>query len=135
MSLFILLTPLAQSLQKFSRLCEEIGTENEPELKESRMILACDFASQSNSTHMTVFSLRVPSLSKRIHREDLLASLHPLHPNVARSNLLIGFCSDLRNDPKLEDNNNDALKYAFFRLMPENRVAQRPRVSPEFQPL
>jgi hypothetical protein len=34
MQLFILLTLLARSLQKFSRLCEEIGTENEMELKE-----------------------------------------------------------------------------------------------------
>jgi hypothetical protein len=143
--LCILPTPLARSLQKFSRLCEEIGTENETELKESRTILAGDFASQPNEAHMTGFGSRVPALSKQVlRRENRLPLIDPkldpipreplLPPDIAHLNLLTGFCSELKSGPKPDDNFNDAPKYAFFRLMPENWVAQRPRVSPEFQP-
>lgn len=144
--LFILLTPLARSLQKFSRLCEETGTENETELKESRTILACNPAPQPNEAHMTVSGSRVRALSKRILRSEnhfpfiSFKSSSPdkvrsIHPNVDYSVLLIGFCSELKSGPKRDDNFNDAPKYALFRPMPENWVAQRPRVSPEFQPL
>jgi hypothetical protein len=132
-------------LQKFSRLCEENGTENEMELKEARMILTGDFASQPNETHTTGFGSRVPALSKRIPRSEnhfpfiSFKSSSPdkvqsIHPSVDYSVLLIGFCSELKSGPKRDDKNNNAPKYAFFRLMSENWVAQRPRVSPEFQP-
>lgn len=84
---------------------------------------------------MNAFESRATALPKRIHVEDLLASVHRLHPNVVRSNLLIPFCSDLKNHPKPDDKNNDAPNYALFRLKPENRVAQFLRVSRKFQPL
>jgi hypothetical protein len=97
--------------------------------------LVSNIAPQLNEDHMTGFGLRAPSLSGRIFISDALpASLHSLRSNAAPSNLLNVFCSDLKYDPRSDDNNNDAPKCALFRLMTEDQDAHCPRVSPEFQP-
>jgi hypothetical protein len=139
-------TASAQSLQKFSRLCEETGTENEMELKELRTILTYDSTLQTNRAHVTVSGSEVPTPSKPVltsenHfpfiklRSDSPDRVQLVHSKIDHPCELIGLRSDLKNDPKPDGDNYDAPKYAFFRLMPENRVAQCLRVSPEFQPL
>jgi hypothetical protein len=143
-SLFISLTPLAQSLQKFSRLCEETGTEKK-ELKELRMILTYHSTLQANKAHMTVsgsevLALSKPALTSENHfpfiklRSDSLDKLQSVHSNIDHPCELIGFRSELKNRAKPDDKNYDAPKYALFRLMPENRGARRLHASPEFQP-
>gem|GEM_PF-1974556 len=82
---------------------------------------------QPNEDQVNAFRLRVTSLPKPMHVENLLASVHRLHPYV--------FYSNLKNDPIPDDNNNDAPKCALSRLKARNRDAHCPRVSPEFQPL
>lgn len=107
--------------------------------------MAYDSTLQTNKAHVTVSGSRVLAPSKRIlgsenhfpflsFKSSSPDKVQSILPNVDYSVLLIGFCSELKSGPRRDDNFNDAPKYAFFRPMPENWVAQYPRVSPEFQP-
>jgi hypothetical protein len=127
---------LAQSLQNVSRLCETGEEEREPELKESRKLLTSSLASQPNKAHMDLSGSKAPSSpGPALMGDRLPALLRRLHSKALRSSLLMEFRSELKDGSKLFDKNKDALKYALFRLRPENWNTPRARVSPEIQPL